>query len=425
MGSTLMQDGMAILPIFEEMQATGMTASRVAFEELNAHCETVMHRCRTQLSNRYYNSKPFNPASPPQVRSLMRRRSLQGEKRTPTGEISTAKKSVEHLRYEDDAMALVMEWREHQKVRDTFCRPVLARIPMDQDIYPVRCQIKPTRVTTRRLAAANPNLLQMPIRSEIGRRVRECYVAPKGQLYGGWDFSQIEMRVMAHESRDKLLCKMFNEGRDIHTETAAKVFHLDIDDVDKMKHRLPSKNAGFGLLYGIGGKGLYELLRSLGASKGWTIRKCERLINDWLTVHSGVKQYILDEIQRLAGTVNGEVRDHWGMPRYLPGIHSPDRMVQSEAGRMAVSHKIQGGAQGMIQKSMIWLAPMIKAMQDAGEKVHWCLQVHDEIILRFDEGLKDELHELVMEALTVHGGWGLRVPVEADGKTAKTWGGLK
>jgi len=415
--------GMTTLPIFEEMQRTGMPASRKAFEELFEECEGEVDRLGARLSLEFYGGKPFNPMSRRDVTHLLMVRGLEGELETPTGAMSTSKKSIEHLRYEDPAVALVFDWREAQHVRDSFCKPILAKIPKGADYCSVRCSIKTTRTATRRLASTDPNLLAIPVRKDLGRKVRGCFRCEPGWKLGAWDLSQIEMRYLAHESEDELLCELFNEGRDVHTETAARIFNVPLDEVDKMTQRLPAKNAGFGIVYGIAGPGLMTQLRMLGLTD-WAEEGCEGLIRGWLNVYSGVKRYIRRSQDELADT--GVVVDYWGMPRYVPGIWSPDHKMQGEAARIAVSHKVQGGAQGMIQNSMAWLKPRIEKMREGGAKVKWCLQIHDEIVLKFEEGLWGVLNGLVLEALTEHHGRGeMLVPILAEGAVADSWGELK
>lgn len=426
--TSLMSEGMEVVPMFSEMQANGFPCSRSHFEKLSEQMTEEMEAIQTRISNRYFGRRPFNPGSSKHVATLMRRRGLQGAKRTSTGEMSTGKQSIEHLRFSDDAISDVFEWRERQHIRDSFCQPVLDRVPPDRDQYTIRCRLKVTRTATRRLASTDPNLLAIPIRKDLGRRIRDGYRFPSEgtEVFGAWDLSQIEMRVAAHESRDKLLCKLFHEDRDIHGEVAALIFGLPLDEVmskeGKMKYRLPAKNAGFGILYGIGGGGLLTQLRMQGQMQ-WDEQSCEKLIREWLKVYRGVADYIRATQEEVAGT--GVVRDRWGMIRYIPGITSTDPKVAAEAGRIAVSHRIQGGAQGMIQKSMSWLRPHIREMQDAGMRVRPRLQIHDEIILSFDEEWWDLMDGLVIEALTEHCGVTLRVPVKAEGHMSKSWGELK
>jgi len=159
----LMAAGMEVLPVFEEMQASGMPASRSYFEQLRDDMWVRMCELQERIQNKHFGGKPFNPASPDQVIELMKRRKLKGQKSTNTGKVSTAKKSIEHLRYEDEAIADVIDWREHQKIKDGFCTPILSRIPDGVEISPIRTSIKTTRVATRRISASDPNLPRCPL----------------------------------------------------------------------------------------------------------------------------------------------------------------------------------------------------------------------------------------------------------------------
>jgi uracil-DNA glycosylase family 4 len=427
-----MGTGMRVLPIFEEMQRNGMPASRRYFERFSRELDTSMREIGTRISTQYFDGRPFNPASSKQVATLMRRRGLTAEKRTSTGAMSTGKQSIEHLRYTDPAISDVFDWRERQHLRDSFCAPVLARIPEDKDICPIRSNLKVTRTATRRLAATDPNLLAIPVREyrgsegDLGRRVREGYQCPDGEVFGAWDLSAIEMRYLAHETEDELLGRLFREKRDIHSETAARIFRLDPSTIDedtwKFKYRLPAKNAGFGIVYGIQGQGLLTQLRMLGIT-GWDERSCAKLIDDWLNMYGGVKEYIARTIKEVQKC--GYARDSSGMYRYLPGIWSNDRKVAAEAGRIAVSHKIQGGAQTLIQNSMAYLHAQIRDLQDTGANVVWRMQIHDELLLSFTPDLWEPLDYIVRDALVNHSGIDLRVPIECEGAQSTNWANLK
>lgn len=427
--TTLMDHGMELLPVFEEMQFNGMHATRGYFEEMIERVNDEMDGIRARLSHTYYQGKPFNPGSQDQVAAIMRRRGIDSEKRTKTGKMSTNKKAISHLKEEDDAIAQVIEWRERQKVRDAFCKPILESIPKDvTGLHPVRCRLKITRVHTRRLASADPNFLAMPTRTELGMLVRAGFKAPEGQVFGGWDLSQIELRLLAHVSGDPTMCQRFIDDVDLHAYTASQIFGITVEDVmatkeSKNKYRTPTKNALFGIVYGIGETGLYDQFMMMGA-KGWTIEKCRKLIEDIYRVYPGVREYKERVKKKLR--LDGVARDMWGMPRYLPGIWSDDRGARSEAERTAVSHEIQGGAQGMIQNSMRWLKPRVAEMQAEGLAVSWVLQIHDELIFRFDEELWPAMDQMVRRALSRHHGLAApKVPIESSGNYGKSWSDLK
>lgn len=417
---SLMSDGMQILPIFEEMQSTGMSASRQRFQSLADEMQDGMSRLQARISHRYYDDKPFNPKSSQQVGSLLRRRGLKVAKRTKLGSMSTSKASIEHLRYTDDAVSDVFDWRDHEHTKTSFCDPILEQAPEDIDIFTARCRVLTTRTTTRRLATKDPNLLAQPKHSEYGKKVRDCYICSDGEVFGEWDFSQIETRVLAHESEDPLLCQLLIDGRDVHTETAAKMFGIRSDDVTKTQ-RFFAKRINFGIPYGVSDHGLETQMRIAGAT-GWDEKTCRKFRLEWLKLYRGCARYFTDVENDVSRT--GIVRDCWGMVRYLPAVWSNDRKEAAEAKRQAVNHRIQGGAQGLIQKSMIHLIPQIRAMQDAGLNIKWTLQYHDSIILRLDEELFEMVSEIVLDALVNHCGMRLRVPITAEGSCARSWGGL-
>lgn len=448
----LMTTGMKVLPIVEEMQFEGFYADRDHFVALAEDTSATMERLQRKLSYRYFDRRPFNPMSADNVRTLMRRRGIQGEIFTKTKQISTGKKSIAHYRKIDDAMGMVFDWREAQKVRDGFCLPILEKgNGTTTDRYKVRCHLLTTRVHTRRLASKDPNFLAMPVRTKIGKRLREGFFPLEGRILGGWDYSQIEARRAADLSGDPILCALFIDGRckgcgttypnirkgkcpgcggdivdqDIHAATAATIFRIALDLVNKETQRTPAKSAFFGILYGISGKALFDQFRMMGGGEGWDEFKCQKLIDDVLALYSGLKRYIrscgID-----AENAGGVIQDEWGMMRYIPGISHYDHGVADAAARIAMSHRVQGGAQGMIQNAMVWIDKRIRKMRKVGAEVNWVLQIHDEVILSFTEDLKDEVDGIVREGMNFHHGVSnVRVPIDVNSQFGEKWSDLK
>jgi uracil-DNA glycosylase family 4 len=412
----------------EYMQSSGMPASKSAFENQYREFDDEYFRLQTELTDTYNDGIPINPNSPPQVSVFLSNRDLKSVKRTKTGRVSTGKKAIEHLRYDDPAIDLVFRCREVAHLRDGFCGVILETFPYESDsgddssidIYDTSCNFKIAHTETRRLSTENPNLLAVPSRTEQGRKIRSCFICRPGELFGAWDFSQIEARVMADESQDRLLCKFFIEKRDIHSETAKLMFGVSGDPTSRQ--RRDAKDINFGIIYGISGSGLYDQFRMRGLTD-WTEDRCSEAIKEWYKIYSGVRDYqskVIKETRRL-----GYVRDRWGMYRYLPNIWSRDDKLCAEAERHCVSHRIQGGAQGMFRNSMGYLAPIVFDMIEAGLNMVPRLPVHDELIFTFQKDLEDTMDSLVTYALINHNGTRLRVPVEADGHTGKSWGKLK
>lgn len=416
----LMTTGMQAAPMFEAMQANGMPARRLLLARLGTVLQQEYLEHLDTLRREYFDDCMFNPLSPIHTRRLLQRRGLRVTKLTATGELSTAKTSIEHHRYTDDAIALLFKCREIIHCKCSFIDPVLEGLDGDSDYCNVYGQLQTTRTATRRLSGKAPNLLAQPNHSEYGQRLRGCYVAPDGYTFVRGDLSQIEARFLAHESQDPDLCRLFIEDRDIHSETASRLFNLPIDQLDKHKHRVPAKRVVFGTNYGQGGYGLWIQLRMLGLVD-WTVAQCESLIRRFYITYPGVARYrdrVIAETRR-----TGYIDDMWGMRRYLPNIHSEDEKERAEAGRMAVSHRIQGGAQGMLQCSMAYLWPLVLELQSAGVDVQPRLQIHDELIFTVPVGYESIVEALLLDALCNHSGVRLRVPVKADSVVRRTWGG--
>jgi len=469
----LLSTGMEVLPVFEEMQSTGMPCDLSRLHSLGEEMQSGMYRIGSELSFKYFDNKPFNPNSPKQTQSLLKKRGLEGSQLTPSGEMSTGKKSIEGLRFVDPAIASLFDWREHSHTKTAFINPVFASLPYEyagntsdtdtdtdtddddtdandtedisiipaelqpSNLWRVRCQIKNTRTATRRPAAEAPNLLAQPKHSVYGRKLRACYRAPKGKILYAADYSQIEARLLAHETADPFLCELFNtrgadgKPRDIHTETASIIFGVPLDQVDKDTQRTPAKRACFGIIYGIGGRSLYDQLRMMGI-QGWSVDRCNELIYEWLKLYKGVDSYIRrvsSNVRRRSNVPPNEdgyatVYDCWGMPRSLPGIWSEDAKIAAEAGRHAVSHKIQGGAQGMIQNAMSALKYDVLDWQDYNMDIQWLIEIHDELDFEMDEDILPIVEPVILHKMkTCHGMNNMRVPVEVEGKASITWGG--
>lgn len=430
--SPLMDMKMRMLPAAAMMKITGVLGERAAFEALRDDMWDQMGLIRDKISRVYLGGKPFNPGSSDQVAYLMRKRGLVGAKRTATGKMSTSKKSIEHLRFEDPAIELVEQWRERQKAKDSFAEPVLENWPRNEvPRCRIRGDLKLTRVETGRFSMAllegepSTPLMAVPVRTEIGRMVRACYVAEEGYQLFEADLDQAEMRIMADESGDERLVKLFQEGKvDIHGDTASRIFHVPYETAmtgaGKMLYRYPAKRTGFGVITGIQGPGLFDQLRMAGCT-GWDVRKVDRMIKDWFALFPGVKTYMNwcgEECARQGGVIY----DRWGMPRYLPNIFSEDKYERFEAVRQAHSHRIQGGAQGWLQNVMGWLWVKLAPF---GDSVRWLLQVHDSLMWEIKKGLEDIVRPIIMDGMINHGGATLKVPVRSSGIFGNRWNELK
>lgn len=420
---TLAKDGHSLLPMWFDIQSRGINASRPYFESLSAEFQDTMDSLQHDISLLHNAGEPINPGSDPQVARLITKLGIKSQAKTKGGKVSVSKKNIEYLAEKYPAIRLIFDWREVEHLQSGFCKPVLNLIPESVEYGRVMGNVNPLGTHTRRLSMSKPiNLLNIPTRTEIGRRIRAGYHAAEGMILGSWDHSQIETRVMAHESNDQRLIDIFLNNRDIHVETASLLFGKPHSEVGKGTfERDMSKQVNYGIPYGMSGHRLSIELRSLGIN--WSEDRCDELINEWYKIYKGFAEYRV----RLTSDVERTwcVWDMWGKVRYLPNIVSKKQSERFEAQREAVAHRISGGSQGLIQNAMRKLKPDIWQLQDMGLPVWWLLQIHDEVVLEMAESLWEYVDGLVLDALTNHCGVKLKVPIEAGSAKSRTWGGLK
>jgi len=296
----------------------------------------------------------------------------------------------------------------------------------------VRAQFRLTVIPTGRLAAHDPNVLAIPKHSAWGKRIRRAIIAPPRFVFGNWDYSQLEMRVMAHVSQDVGLLKAYRNGEDIHAQTAFNIFGVKPIDQDESLHRLPAKTTGFGILMGISGYGLAEQLNAYAraaqveaaergeetAVKLWEPDECARFIRIWLDTYPGVRRF--QQARRREVEEYGIVRDLHGRRFLLPQVWCAQQKLVDHALRQAQAMPIQSGAQVIVKHAMAQIPFLLTKFP---RSVYPLLQVHDELdfevrhtkLLAWDAALRS-----IMENATT-----LSVPIVAEGKAGPSWGELK
>lgn len=411
---------MAIVPMVERMQSTGMLADVPHFHSLGKWLSVQMASKIDELEA--LTGSRINPGSAPQTAGLLFGVcGLKTTKLTKSGaQESTNDKVLETLRGDHPAVPIILDYREMAKLRDSFCVVLPRMVSRDGRI---RCSIRITRVASGRLAATRPNLLAIPVRSELGKRIREGFVAPAGCVLGSWDLDQIEMRELADQSGDERLCKLFIDGEDVHRNTGGWIFGKKPADVTSIE-RYAAKRIGFGVITGITARGLVDQMALAGA-KGWTEDHCEEAINAWFGIYPGAKSYV--EACRAEVRRYGYVRDRWGRIRYLPGVHSDIPRVREEALRQSSSHKISASAQGVIKRAMavIW-GEMRMVWKNMPEyRLEPLLQIHDSLLFEvtddpeFKSWWSDTVEHLMTQTTT------LKVPIRVKGGYASNWGKLE
>jgi uracil-DNA glycosylase family 4 len=319
--------------------------------------------------------KVFNPNSNVHVGYLLTRLNVHAK--------NTQAKYVEPLAARHPIIAKILEYKRLQKIRSTYAKP-MQEVKRDGRLH---SDFSLTRTDTGRLASKAPNVQNIPVRTKDGKRIRECIVAPPGWKIVVIDYSQIEMRLAGHVSADPALLDIFRTGKDIHTETSVRIF----GDAEK-EHRYAAKRVGFGVLYGISGKGLQELLASEGLD--WSEASCQNMIDAWFRAYPGVARHnnkVISEIR-----LTGRVRDLFGRYRLVPEINSQHKWIASAGIRQGVNAPIQSGAAGIIKRAM---GDLIAMMEMFREDVRPILQVHDELVFEVREDKVDALVSVIRDVM--------------------------
>jgi len=404
-----------VLPLVARMETIGMQVNRTALVTLGRtldqeYQQTVRHLGRLAGIS-------LNPLSGRQVSAwLFDVLNLPATKLTRSGaHYTTEDKYLQALRDQHPGVNLICNARELWKLKSVYCDGIVQALPADDILHPT---INTTRVVSGRFSAKDPNVLAIPKHSERwGKTVRAAFVARDGCRLSSWDLDQIEMRVMAHESRDPSLLKVFREGGDLHADTAHHLLGAPAraEDQDPSRHRLPAKAINFGILMGLTEIGLEAQLAQHGIR--WPGDDYARFLAEWFRLHPGVKAYI--DAKKAQARRTGYVTDWCGRRRYLAQIWSTDRMVRAEAERQAHATPIQAGA---VEVMKIWMkAVWDHVLQDGRYRYAepW-LQVHDDLILEVGEEDREQVDWVVRTFLPQP----FRVPITLKHSYGHTWGDL-
>jgi DNA polymerase-1 len=347
----------------------------------------------------------FNLNSPKQLGVILfETLGLPYGKKTKTG-YSTDESVLEGLRHEHEVVALLLQYREYHKLYSTYIEPLIALAKVDKDsrIYTSFVQ---TGTATGRLSSKNPNLQNIPVKTALGMRIREAFVAPKGKKLIGIDYSQIELRLLAHFSEDKVLVDAFNNNLDIHTQTAISLFGED----QAASKRNIAKTVNFGLLYGMGAKKLSDTL-------GISTKEAKEIIEKYFETFPSVKGYfsaIVEQAKEL-----GYVETLLGRRRYFD-FSSATPMLKAAYEREAVNAVFQGSASDLIKLSM---NAIDKRIREEGLRAGMLLQIHDELIFEVDEDIAEvlavEFVEMMEEIMQLH------IPLKTSMHIGTHWGELK
>ena len=390
--------------VLHEMQQAGV---RVDVEMLK-QAEEQLSKELVTLEQGIYTSAgvTFNVNSPKQVGEVLfdQLKLDTKAKKSKTGQYSTSEEVLLGLKGKHEVVGMILEYRELKKLISTYISALPTYI--NPETGKIHTTYNQTVTATGRLSSSNPNLQNLPIRSERGQLIRQAVIPDEGCLFLSADYSQIELRLMAHFSQDPHLVEAFRSGQDIHAATAAKIFNVPLEEVTKDQRR-QAKTANFGIIYGISAFGLAQ---QLDCSRS----EAKALIDGYFAAFPGVIDYI--EQQKQLAREQGYAVTLFGRKRYLPDILSHNATVRSFAERNAVNSPIQGTAADIIKMAMVTIHRRLK---EEGLKAQMIMQVHDELNFNVPENEVDRVREIVVSEMqnVVH----LTVPLIADCGVGANW----
>ena len=349
--------------------------------------------------------QPFNLDSPKQLQEILfNKLGLPAMRKTRTGQPSTAEDVLEELADKYLLPRIILEYRGLAKLRSTYTEKLPEQI--DEKTGRVHTSYHQAVAVTGRLSSSDPNLQNIPIRTPEGRRIRQAFIAPKGHLLLAADYSQIELRIMAHLSGDESLRRAFAAEGDIHRATAAEVFAVEPAAVTADQRRA-AKAINFGLIYGMSAFGL---ARQLGIER----HAAQEYVGRYFGRYPGVREYM--ERTRALARSQGFVETVFGRRLYLPDINSRDRQAQQYAERSAINAPMQGTAADIIKRAMIKVHAWLAAKSVPAKLV---MQVHDELVLEVAESVVEKVRHEVAKIMS--GAAELSVPLKVDTGTGKNW----
>lgn len=395
---------MPLMPVLARMERNGVVLDTETLKEVE---NDFTARLQTLEKDIYeLAGHEFTINSPRQVGEVLFGELKLSEKvkKTKSGQYSTSEEVLRDLHSKHPIVQKILDYRGLKKLLSTYVEALPKLInPATGHIH---TSFNQAVTATGRLSSSNPNLQNIPVRGEDGREIRKAFIPEAGEIFFSADYSQIELRIMAHLSGDEHMIEAFNAGHDVHAATAARIFHKDIKDISKDERR-KAKTANFGIIYGISAFGLAE---RMDVSR----TEAKELIDSYFEMYPKIKDYISKAVD--TAREKGYIETEFGRRRYLPDINSRNAVVRGYAERNAVNAPIQGTAADIIKIAMIRVQQRLDA---EGCKARMMLQVHDELNFSVPTDEFDKVKRIVIEEM--QGAYKMSVPLEADCGEGKNW----
>ncbi len=411
-GMNLLADiDLPLTPVLADMEMTGILIDVPFFQKMSADLAVRLKEFEKQIFDLV--GKTFNLNSPQQLSEALfthlRLEPPDKGRKTATGFYSTAADVLDALVGKHPAIDLILNYRELSKIKSTYTDAL--PLAVDRDTGRVHTSYNQVGAVTGRLSSNNPNLQQIPIRTEEGRRVRNGFIADAGNVLLSVDYSQIELRIVAHMAGDEAMLDAFRAGEDIHSTTAAAIYGIELSDVTKEMRR-HAKAINFGLIYGMSSFGLTR-------STDLTLAEADEFVKTYFKKFPGVKKY-LDGTRKLAAE-QGYVETLLGRRRYFPALQGKlNAQTKNREEREAINAPVQGTAADIMKLAMLKIPSAIKA---AGVKAKMLLQVHDELVLECPEKELQKTAHLVQE--TMANAYPLSIPLSTEARAGKSWGSMQ
>ncbi len=395
---------MPLVPVLAYMERCGVRIDTEALKETSRHFTLRMKEIEEEIFKEV--GERFNISSPRQVGTILFEKLKLSEKpkKTKTGNYVTSEEVLQSLKAKSPVVEKILDYRGLKKLLSTYVDSLPTLInPRTGRIHTSYNQ---TVAATGRLSSSNPNLQNIPIRDDDGKEIRKVFIPDEGCLFYSADYSQVELRIMAHLSNDPNMVEAFNEGKDIHASTAAKIYKVPLDEVTKTE-RAKAKTANFGIIYGISAFGLSERL-------GIPRKEAKELIDGYFQTYPQIKAYMEASIAK--AREKGYTETIMERRCYLPDINSHNAVVRGYAERNAINAPIQGSAADIIKKAMI---AIYRRFKEEGIRSKMLIQVHDELDFSVYPEEKEKVEQIVLSEM--ENAYKMRVPLVADGGWGKNW----
>ncbi|MFR0880547.1 MAG: DNA polymerase I [Oscillospiraceae bacterium] len=390
-------------PLTEVLASMEHTGVKVDVEGVKKFGEKLRDETEGIESQIYFMSgREFNISSPKQLGEVLVEMGLPLKKKTKSG-YSTNAQVLEELQDKHPIIGLIQRYRQLTKLSSTYVDGLLKTVAGDGRIHTV---FRQTETRTGRISSTEPNLQNIPVRTELGREMRKFFVSEPGKILLDADYSQIELRIVAHICSDPTMIKGFTEGADIHTSTAAQVFGLP-EEMVTPEMRSAAKAVNFGIIYGIGA---FSLSKDINVS----VYEAKKYISDYLHNFPNVEKFMNDTVEKAKR--DGYVTTMFGRRRYVPELTASNKMMQAAGRRIAMNTPVQGSAADIIKIAMV---KVYQRLRDEVPDARLILQVHDELIVECDVKDADAAAKILSEEMT--GACELKVPLTADVNRGDSW----